>query len=184
MTCPPTFSATTNMRSGTISASRRRLATPRDLDSGESRWRPGSRLLLLLLGLLPERFEFLHRNLFGSDAAFVQPLFHPLKPPAELAIRFAQRGFRIEREIAGDVDQHKEKIADFLFQPHPQIFGNALAAGTCHAAAFGARTGSGKFPQMLAQFGGLLGEFLEQTLHVRPVETDLRRARAELVSLQ
>src|ERR1039458_9533531 len=37
---------------------------------------------------------------------------------------------------------------------------------------------------MLAQFASLLAKFLEQTFHVRPVETDLRRARTELVGLK
>src|SRR5260370_18609906 len=37
---------------------------------------------------------------------------------------------------------------------------------------------------MLAKFSGLLTELIEQTLHIRPVETNLRRARTELVSLK
>ena len=65
------------------------------------------------------------------------------------------------------------KSSGMIWRPEPAI-----------AAAFGARAGSGKFLQMLAKFGSLLAEFLEQAFHVRPVETNLRRARTELVGLQ
>ena len=73
----------------------------------------------VLLGLLPEGFQFLHRNTFWIGPALVQALLHPLKAAAELAVGLAQRGFGIEREIAGDIDQHEKKVAYFSLQPRP-----------------------------------------------------------------
>src|SRR5580693_2667168 len=122
--------------------------------------------------------------MFSSLAALPQALLHPLKAPAELAIGLTQRGFGIERQIASNIYQHKEKIADFFFQSNPQIFGNRLTAGTGNAAPFGSRAWRRKFLQLLAKLGSLFAKFREQAFHVRPVETNLCRTRAELMRLQ
>src|SRR6202034_1300743 len=102
--------------------------------------------------------------MFRSIAVLMQALLHPLKAAAELAIGLPQRRFWIDRQIAGDIDQHKEKIADFFFQSNPQIFGNGLTTRASDAAPFGTRPGCWKFPQIVAKLGGLFAEFREYAL--------------------
>ena len=84
----------------------------------------------------------------------MQTVFHPLKAALELAVRFPQSGLRIDREIARDVHQNKEEIADFLFKSCLKFFGDDGSARTSDAAALRARPRLRKFLELLAKFIG------------------------------
>ena len=80
--------------------------------------------MLLLLGLLPERFELIGCGLLRGAAVLAQLIFHPLKAALEFAIGLFQRRFRIKGKIARDVDQHEKQIANLFLQTVAQLFGN------------------------------------------------------------
>ena len=73
-------------------------------------------VLFFALRLLPERFQLFHSRLIGGAAGFAEVIFHPLKAALELAVGFLKSAFRIEREIASDVNQDEEHIADFVLE--------------------------------------------------------------------
>src|SRR5581483_7626281 len=179
ITWPPTLSATTNIRRGTSSASlkfhtsfcsatqARKSSMPRHrrsstdmsgypLRRGEgSLSAGGSRRLLLGLRTSPQRLQFLHGSLIRRAPRLLQPSFHPLKAPLELAVAFAQSRFGIDRNITRDVHQNEEEVADLFFQTRLQTFRNQGAAGPGYPAPRWTRPGSRNFPQLLAQFLGL-----------------------------
>ena len=42
-----------------------------------------------------------------------------MEPRPELVVRAAQRGFRIDLQVAAEIDQGKQKIAELVLDPRP-----------------------------------------------------------------
>ena len=106
---------------------------------------------------------------------------HPLKAALELSVRFAQSRFGIDREIARDIDQHKKQVADFIFKPRLQLLQERRFARSRRRRG---PADEARAPEILSAPREVRSvsslEFVEQAFDVRPVEADLRGARAQL----
>src|SRR2546422_545991 len=81
-----------------------------------------------------------------------QPL-HCLEAPLELVVGTLEGRARVDRELARDIHDGEQQVADLIFQPFP------LPAS--------------RFP---FEFCELLLHLLERSLRIRPIEPDPRRA--------
>src|SRR5664280_2030899 len=116
----------------------------------------------LSLRFLPQRLHFVERCPRWFASPLAKPLFKILEAPAELAVRLTQRRLRIEREVACDVHEYEQEVADLVFQSRAQFRGNLRTARTRHARSrLRTRTRRGILLQVLAKFRGLLAQFIE-----------------------
>src|SRR5205809_4115597 len=139
--------------------------------------------MLLLLGLLPERFEFIGGGQLRGATALAQLFFYPLKAALEFAIGLFQRRFRIKRKITSDIDQHEKQITDLFFETVTQLFGYLRFAGSCDILARRMHRRR-KLLQFVLQLFCLFGEFGKKAADLRPVESNVSCARAELMSFE
>src|SRR6202021_356215 len=65
------------------------------------------------LDLLPQRFQ---RAEVTADAAFGRELLDPAKAALELRGGAAQRGFRLDVELAREIGRREQQVADLLFK--------------------------------------------------------------------
>ena len=141
MTCPPTFSATTNMRRGTSSASVKFQTSFCKATQARNSLSPSQRRITIASELtiaspavwLAAIGIQVHPSMrFRDCRAFAESLFHPLEASTKFAIGFSQSRFRINREITCDVNQHEKKISNLFFQtllanlPEPSAVRNQL----------------------------------------------------------
>src|SRR5947209_7065276 len=130
--------------------------------------------LLRALGLLPQCFHIFERCLLKALSLLPQLLLQPAKTPPEFAVSFAQRRFRIDREIAGNIYQHKKQVTYFIFNTAAQLFRD-LQLASCFESF------SGKFIDICAEFMSLFGELLKESLNLRPVKTHMRSFGTDLL---
>ena len=178
MTWPPSLSATTNMRSGTSSASvkfhtsfcsathARNLNSvtapqfagcPRDVRvcpmefPMESFVMPSApRILSRLVSPAATAIRAPPWTPDRRAAGLVESSFHPLKTSLEFAVGLSQRRFGIDRQIPRNVHQHEEQVADLFFQSRLQFFRNHRPPRSRDSPAVWTRPRRGKFRQALA----------------------------------
>src|SRR5271166_832340 len=106
---PPILLATTNRRSGSSSTSSNpQISCCNRTASRNSVCAVRGRISIIgLLGLLPQRFHFFDRRAgkFGA-------LLDVAEASAEFRVGLAQGLFGIHFEEAGEIDEHKEQVAD------------------------------------------------------------------------
>ena len=108
-------------------------------------------------------------------------LLHPLEAAPELAIGLPQGRFRIERQIARNVHQHKNRSPTSSSRRSRRSSGTCCPPAPATPAAMRLRTRRGKFFRFCSQFVGFFLQLVEQAFDVRPVEADMCRPRAEFV---
>ncbi len=113
-----------------------------------------------LLRLLPELFQLVERALFQRSAAVAALRgFHRGKAAAELGVRIAQGGFRLDPEVARKVRSDEKQVADFQLQ----LVGSRLS---------GANLGF--------HLPGFFADLLDQPRGIRPVKAAPGRGGAKL----
>src|SRR6185295_15268224 len=105
-----------------------------------------------LFSLVPEPVHFLERRLAGAAALLAQPLLDVAETALEFGVSATQRHLRIYAQVAADVDDAKQHIAELV--------GDLRRAGL---------------------FAELLVELVERAGYVGPLEADQRSPLAELV---
>src|SRR6185295_1629342 len=112
-----------------------------------------------LFSLVPELVHFLQRGLAGTASLLAQALLDVAETALEFAVGAPQCHLRIDAQIAADVDDTEQHVAELV--------------GDCR------RTG------LLTEPGAQLAQFfvqlVERSVDVRPLEADLCRSLAELV---
>src|SRR4030095_13767048 len=63
----------------------------------------------------PFSLEFFEAHLTHVPARRRDSLFHRFKPPGELVARPAERGFRFDAELPGQIGDGEKKVAHFFF---------------------------------------------------------------------
>src|SRR5512138_1570428 len=109
--------------------------------------------------LVPELVHLLQGRLAGAAALLPQAPLDVAETAFEFGVRAAQRRLRIDPEVAADVDDAEQHVAELV--------------------------GDLRLPRLiadfLAQLAELLVELVERAADVGPFESDQRRALAELV---
>ena len=102
-------------------------------------------------------FHLVERRVRRGSATLRQAPFHDLEPGGELVAGALQAAFGVELQLAGEVGEHEQHVAEFV--------GQAVGIGA---------------GQLRAQLGGFLGELVEHRARVRPVEADAGGAPGQL----
>src|SRR6185503_9330240 len=105
----------------TLSSPRRRGPILRSVPLAQWLWVPAlaslgrddGRVLLRRFRFVPQRVHLGERRFLRRLAARGQRAFDGAKTPLELGVGGAQHGSRIGVEMAGEVDQREQEVADF-----------------------------------------------------------------------
>jgi len=115
------------------------------------------------LGLLPQRFHLVARDVGESGALLAGNPLHFAEAARELGRGFFGGNFGVDVQETGEIDDHEEDIAELGFDP-----ARVFLRGREHGA----------------ELAGFLGEFVEDSVDVIPVEADACGPAGKLVAFE